>query len=183
MRSAQRSSPGGSIAAVLHNGLGRYDSAFAAQRACGHDDLGLFGWALIEFVEAGVRTGKPDTAAAVFWQLGQRTRASGTERTLGIAGRSRALLSHGQAADTRYREAIERLASSRITVHLARARLLYGEWLRRERRRGEAREQLRMARDMFSCIGAGGFAERARHELPATGETPASAPPQPGIRS
>ena len=77
MRSAQRSSPGGSIAAVLHNGLGRYDSAFAAQRACGHDDLGLFGWALIEFVEAGVRTGKPDTAAAVFWQLGQRTRASG----------------------------------------------------------------------------------------------------------
>jgi DNA-binding CsgD family transcriptional regulator len=86
MRSAQRSSPGGSTAAVLHDGLGRYDSAFAAQRACGHDDLGLFGWALIELVEAGVRTGKPDTAAAVFWQLGQRTRARGTERTLGIAG-------------------------------------------------------------------------------------------------
>ena len=184
MRSAQRSSPGGSTAAVLHHGLGRYDSAFAAaQRACGHDDLGLFGWALIELVEAGVRTGKPDTAAAVFWQLGQRTRASGTEWALGIAARSRALLSHGQAADTRYREAIERLASSRITVHLARARLLYGEWLRRERRRGEAREQLRTARDMFSRIGAGGFAERAGHELRATGETAASAPPQPGIRS
>ena len=93
------------------------------------------------------------------------------------------LLSHGQAADTRYREAIDRLASSRITVHVARARLLYGEWLRRERRRGEAREQLRTARDVFSCIGAGGFAERAGHELRATSETAASAPPQPGIRS
>jgi hypothetical protein len=158
---------------VLHNGLGRYDSAFApAQRACEHDDLGLFGWALIKLVEAGVRTGKPDTAAAAFWQLDQRTPASGTGWALGIAAGSRALLSHGQAADTRYREAIERLASSRITVHLARARLLYGEWLRRERRRGEAREQLRTVRDMFSCIGAEGFAERAGHELPLPARPP-----------
>jgi DNA-binding CsgD family transcriptional regulator len=129
--------------------------------------LGLFGWALIELVEAGVRTGEPDTAAAASGQLDQRTRASGTEWALGIAARSRALLSHGQAADTRYREAIERLARSRITVHLARAHLLYGEWLRRERRRGEARGQLRTAHDMFSRIGAVGFAARAGRELRA----------------
>ena len=133
--------------------------------------LGLFGWALIELVEAGIRTGEPDTAAAASGQLDQRTRASGTEWALGIAARSRALLSHGQAADTRYREAIERLARSRITVHLARAHLLYGEWLRRERRRGEARGQLRTAHDMFSRIGAVGFAARAGQELRATGET------------
>jgi len=139
----------------------------------------LFGWALIKLVEAGVRTGKPDTAAAAFWQLDQRTRASGTEWALGIAARSRALLSHGQAADTRYREAIERLASSRITVHLARARLQYGEWLRRERRRGEAREQLRTAHDMFSRIGAEGFAERA----PSTSCAPPARPPQARRRS
>jgi len=100
----------------------------------------------------------------------------------GDRGPLRALLSHGQAADTRYREAIERLARSRITVHLARGHLLYGELLRRERLRSETREQLRTAHDMFSRIGAGGFAGRARHELRATGETAASAPP-PRIRN
>jgi hypothetical protein len=168
----------------MHNGLGRYDSAFAAaQRACGHDDLGLFGWTLIELVEAGVRTGKPDTAAAASWQLGQRTRASGTEWALGIAARSRALLSHGQAADIRYREAIERLASSRITVHLARARLLY--------RNGCAGSAVATKPASSRARPATCSAASAPRDSPSGPGTscapparpPASAPPQPGIRS
>jgi DNA-binding CsgD family transcriptional regulator len=158
--------------AVLHNGLGHYQAAFAAaHRACEHDDLGLFGWALIELVEAGTRIGEPGAAAAALETLAERTRASGTEWALGIEARSRALLSDGQAADALYREAIGRLGRSRIAVHLARAHLLYGEWLRRENRRLDAREPLRAAYEMFSRIGAGGFAERARRELVATGET------------
>ena len=169
---------------MLHNGLGRYGSAFAAaQRACEHDDLGLFGWALIELVEAGVRTGEPDTAAAASGQLDQRTRASGTGWA-GDRGPLPRAAGHRQAADTRYREAIERLARSSITVHLARAHLLYGEWLRRERRRGGAREQLRTAHDMFSRIGVLG------DSLPGPGAScapparpPANAPPRPPIRS
>ncbi|MFD9670241.1 LuxR C-terminal-related transcriptional regulator, partial [Rhodococcus sp. NPDC059968] len=104
-------------------------------------------------------------------RLEERTRASGTEWALGIEARSRALLSDGDAANALYREAIERLTRSRIVVHLFRARLLYGEWLRRENRRSASREQLRAAHEMFSHIGAGGFAERARRELLATGET------------
>jgi DNA-binding CsgD family transcriptional regulator len=158
--------------ALLYNSLGHYQAAFAAaHRACEHDDLGLFGWALIELVEAGTRIGEPEAAAAALETLAERTRASGTEWALGIEARSRALLSDGQAADALYREAIGRLGRSRIAVHLARAHLLYGEWLRRENRRLDAREPLRAAYEMFSSIGAGGFAERARRELVATGET------------
>ena len=100
-----------------------------------------------------------------------RTRASGTDWALGIEATSRALLSHGRDAEALYGEAVDRLARTRGVVHLARARLQYGEWLRRENRRVDAREQLRAAHDVFSQIGAYGFAERARHELVATGET------------
>ena len=159
--------------AVLYNGLGLYELALAAaQQACEYDDLGLFGWALIELVEAGARSGARETAAAALRRLEERTRAAGTDWALGIEARSRALLSDdGPAAESLYREAIERLGRSRIAVHLARAHLVYGEWLRRENRRVDAREQLRAAHEMFASMGAEAFAERARRELLATGET------------
>jgi DNA-binding CsgD family transcriptional regulator len=159
-------------AAVLHNGLGHYHHAVAAAaRACEHDDLGLSGWALIELVEAAARSGQPEAAAAALEALAERTGASGTDWALGIQARSRALLGDGPAADALYREAISRLGRTRIAVHLARAHLLYGEWLRRERRRSDAREQLRTAHGMLEAMGAEAFAERARRELRATGET------------
>ena len=158
--------------AVLDNGLGRYEAALAAaQRACDYDDLGLFGWALIELVEAGARSGRPQVAADALRRLDERTHAGGTHWALGIQARSRALLSDAPAADSLYREAIDRLARSHITAHLARAHLIYGEWLRRENRPLDAREQLRTAHAMFSRFGAEAFAERARRELLATGET------------
>ncbi len=159
-------------AAVLYNGLGRYRGALgAAQRACEYEDLGVYGWALVELVEAGARSGAPEVAAAALERLTERTRASARDWALGIEARSRALLSHGQTAERLYRESIERLARSRIAVHLARAHLVYGEWLRRERRRMDAREQLRTAYEKFVTMGAEGFAQRAARELLATGET------------
>jgi DNA-binding CsgD family transcriptional regulator len=158
--------------AVLYNGLCRYDAALSgAERACEHDDLGFFGWSLIELVEAGARSGAHETAASALRQLEERARAAGTEWALGSLARSSALLEDGRTADTLYREAIERLGRCRIVVHLARAHLVYGEWLRRENRRMDAREQLGIAYEMLSRIGAEGFAERARAELLATGET------------
>jgi DNA-binding CsgD family transcriptional regulator len=158
--------------ALLYNGCGRYAEALAAaQRGCEHDDVGLFAWALVELIEAGVRSGATDATSAALDRLSGRTRASSTDWALGIEAASRALLSDTREAEPLYREAVERLARSRGVVHLARARLLYGEWLRRENRRVDAREQLRAAHEMFSGIGAEGFAERARHELLATGET------------
>ena len=158
--------------AVLYGGLGRYSDALAAaQRTCAHEDLGFFGWALIELVEAGTRSDARAAATDALRQLEERTRASGTDWALGVRARSKALLSDGQAAETLYREAIERLGRSRIAVHLARAQLVYGEWLRREQRRVDAREQLQSAHGTFSRIGAEAFAERARRELLATGET------------
>jgi DNA-binding CsgD family transcriptional regulator len=160
------------VAAVLYNGLGRYEEALAgAQRGCEYEDLVLFGWSLVELVEAGARSGAHDAAAVALRQLEERARAAGTEWALGVLARSSALLEHGQAADALYREAIERLEHCRIVVHLARAHLVYGEWLRRENRRVDAREQLRIAYEMLSRMGAEGFAERARVELVATGET------------
>jgi DNA-binding CsgD family transcriptional regulator len=159
-------------AAVLYNGLGRYQEALgAAQRACEHEDLGVFGWGLVELVEAGARSGAHEVAAAALERLCERTRASATDWALGIEARSRALLSDSQPAGPLYREAIERLARSRIAVHLARAHLIYGEWLRRERRRADAREHLRTAHEMFVTMGAEAFAQRAERELLATGET------------
>src|SRR6185312_3360978 len=158
--------------AVLYNGLSRYQTALtAAQRACESDDLGLHAWALIELVEAATRSDARGVAADALRRLEERTQASGTDWALGILARSRALLSDSEDADGLYREAIERLARTRIAVHLARAHLLYGEWLRREHRRVAAREQLRAAHEMFSGMGAEAFAERARRELSATGET------------
>jgi DNA-binding CsgD family transcriptional regulator len=159
-------------AAVLCNGLGHYQAALAAaQRACEYEDLGVFGWALVELIEAGARSGTGEVAAAALERLTERTRAAATDWALGIEARSRALLSDTETAEPLYREAIERLARSRIALHLARAHLLYGEWLRRERRRTDAREQLRTAYEMFVTMGAEGFAERTRRELRATGET------------
>ena len=157
------------LTALLHNGYGHYDEALAAARqACEHEDVMYYGWALVELVEAGVRGGRPDEAVAALGRLSERTRASGTEWALGIEARCRALLSDDEAL---YRESVERLARSRAVVEFARSRLLYGEWLRRENRRVDAREQLRAAHEMFSRMGAEAFAERARRELSATGET------------
>jgi DNA-binding CsgD family transcriptional regulator len=158
--------------ALLHNGRGHYGEALAAaQRACEHEDVGAFAWAMVELIEAGVRSGRPDVAATAIDGLSARTRASGTEWAFGIEARSRALLSDAEAAEPLYRESIERLARTRGAVHLARSQLLYGEWLRRENRRAEARELLRTAHAGFSRFGAEAFAERAHRELLATGET------------
>ena len=157
--------------AVLYNGLGGYQAALAAaQRACQHDDLGLFAWSLIELVEAAARSREPELAGVALERLSARTRLSGTDWALGVEARSRALLSTGRTAEDLYREATDRLGRCRIKVHLARSYLVYGEWLRRENRRIDAREQLRTAHAMFSTMGAEAFAERAARELLATGE-------------
>ncbi|MEU4427144.1 AAA family ATPase [Actinoplanes sp. NPDC024001] len=160
----------GYATAVLFNGLGRYEDALVSARTAGeYDDLGIYGFALIELVEAGVRSGAVDEAAAALRQLEERTNAAGTDWAHGVQAWCRGLLSDGEAAESCYREAIERLTRSRVAVHLARAHLVYGEWLRRENRRVDAREQLRTAHDMFSRTGAAAFAERAHRELQATG--------------
>ena len=156
----------------LNNGRGRYGEALAAaQRGCEHEDVGVFERTLVELIEAGVRSGATDAASAALDRLSGHTRASGTDWALGVEAGSRALLTDARDAEPHYREAVERLERSRGVVHLARARLLYGEWLRRENRRVDARAQLRAAHEMFSDVGAEGFAERASHELLTTGET------------
>jgi DNA-binding CsgD family transcriptional regulator len=158
--------------ALLHNGCGRYAEALAAaQRGCAHDDVGLFAWSLSELIEAAARSGETDAGADALARLSERTQASGTDWALGIEAAARALLSDAPHAEPLYAEAVERLTRTRGIVHVARARLLYGEWLRRENRRVDAREQLRGAHELFSGMGAQGFAERARNELLATGET------------
>jgi DNA-binding CsgD family transcriptional regulator len=158
------------LLAVLHNGLGQYQDALTcAAGALEHDDLSSHGFALAELVEAGARSEAPDAAAAALRRLEERATASGTDWALGLLARSRALLSDGPDADLRYREAIERLERTRIAVHLARTHLVYGEWLRRENRRRDAREQLRAAYELLDRFGATAFAERARRELLATG--------------
>jgi DNA-binding CsgD family transcriptional regulator len=158
-------------AAILNNGLGRYEAAMeAAKRGSDDGDFGYSGASLPELVEAATRSGKPQVAAAALRRLEERTRAAGTDWALGVLARSKALMSEGQDADSLYGEAIERLERTRIRVELARARLLYGEWLRRENRRVDARDQLRAAHELFSRSGAEAFAERANRELRATGE-------------
>jgi DNA-binding CsgD family transcriptional regulator len=158
--------------AVLLNGLGRYEEALPpAQRACAQDDLSLYANALVELIEAAVRCNRPELAATALERLSERTRASGTDWALGLEARSRALSTESPSAEALYQEAVERLAQGRHAPHMARAQLVYGEWLRRENRRLDAREQLRAAYDTFSRIGAEGFAKRARRELSATGET------------
>jgi DNA-binding CsgD family transcriptional regulator len=159
--------------ALLFNGLGRYEDALVAARQASErpQELAAANWGLTELIEAATRTGATEDAAEALRQLSEMTRASGTDWALGVESRSRALLSGGDAAERLYREAIERLARTRTTAELARARLLYGEWLRREGRRLDAREQLRAAHDLFTAMHADGFGERARRELLATGET------------
>ena len=160
------------VAAILFNGLGRYEQALALSRRACDDDFELFigAWALAELIEASVRSGKPELGSSAMERLTSATAPAGTDWALGVEARSRALLTEGETAETSYREAVERLGSTRLRPELARAHLLYGEWLRRENRRVDARAQLHTAHDMFMTIGMEGFAERARIELLATGE-------------
>jgi DNA-binding CsgD family transcriptional regulator len=157
--------------ALLSNGLCRYEDALAAARegALFPQALSAPNWGSIELIEAAVRCGATELATDALERLCETTGASGTDWALGVEARSRALLSDADAAERLYCEAIDRLDRTRIRVDLARARLLYGEWLRREGRRVEAREQLRSAHDMFATIGMEAFAERARRELIGTG--------------
>jgi ATP/maltotriose-dependent transcriptional regulator MalT len=158
--------------AVLHNGLGHYQTALdPARSASAQDELMLSVWSLPELVEAAARCGRTDLAADALERLTERTQAARTELALGIEARSRALLSDGESAERLHREAIHRLGGTRMRSALARAHLLYGEWLRRENRRGDAREQLRTAYEGFTAMGMEAFGERARRELLATGET------------
>ncbi|MFD0900143.1 ATP-binding protein [Actinomadura sediminis] len=166
--------------AVLSNGLGRYDAALAAaERVRKSGEMVHAGAVLPEVVEAAVRAGRPGSAAAALERLDAQARATGAPWALGLAARSRALVSDGPAAEELYREAIERLATGRTPPHLARAHLVYGEWLRREGRRQDAREQLRTAHALLSDLGADGFASRAAGELRATGEHPRRRSAQP----
>ena len=160
------------VAAILYSGLSRYKEALAAARqASEHKHPYVSAWALPELIAAAAYTGETRIARDALDLLAERTRAWGTEEGLGVEARCRALLSDGDAAEACYHEAIRRLGPTRLRPELARAHLLYGEWLRRERRRGEAREQLRTACEMLDEMGMEGFAERARRELLATGET------------
>ena len=160
-------------ASVLYNGLGRYADAMASAELASEqrDDLAFANLALAELIEAAVRGGQPERAAAAMGRLTELTLPSGTAWGLGVAARSRALLGEGDEAERLYREAIGHLSSAPARTELARAHLLYGEWLRRQRRRREAREHLRTARDMLEAMGMDAFAERAGRELRATGET------------
>ena len=126
---------------------------------------------MAELIEAAARTGRPERAADAIRRLSEATTTAGSDWALGIRARSRALLSDGEPAECLYREAIDRLGRTRVRVELARAHLVYGEWLRRQNRRVDARDQLRTAYEMLTAMGIDGFAERARRELLATGET------------
>jgi DNA-binding CsgD family transcriptional regulator len=163
--------------AVLHNGLGRYREAMrSAERALYHQEYpglrypGAANWAAAELIEAAARSGMTEAAAETYHWIAEMTSASGTDWALGVEARSHALLSEGAVAEGLYQESIACLGRSRVRAELARAHLLYGEWLRRQRRRGEAREQLRVALDMLEAMGMEAFAGRARHELRATGD-------------
>ncbi|MEU4157742.1 LuxR family transcriptional regulator [Actinoplanes sp. NPDC026670] len=156
--------------AVLHNGHGDYPAALAAARqATGHDDLAVLQWGLGELVEAAARTHEMDLAKAARDRLAARAGASAGGWARGTRALADALT--GTDPDSSYREAIEQFAGTGLDLQTARARLLYGEWLRRENRRADARLQLRPAHDAFATMGAEGFAERAARELLATGET------------
>jgi DNA-binding CsgD family transcriptional regulator len=159
------------LAAVLYNGLGRYADALAVARQASEDPLYVAMWALPELIEAAVHSGNTQAAGDALKRLAEAARAGGTDYSLGIEARSRALLSDGETADGLYRDAIGWLGRTRLRPELARAHLLYGEWLRREGSRTAARTQLRTAYQMLATIGADAFAERARRELAAAGET------------
>ncbi len=157
---------------VLYNGLGRHDAARdAAWQVFERDQVGTGPLIVPELAESASRTGDVAMVEAALEWLSERTRVSPGEWALGIEARVRALLSEGEAAERLHRESIDRLGRTRVRVELARGHLLYGEWLRRERRRVDAREQLRTAHEMLDAMGIEAFAERARRELQATGET------------
>jgi DNA-binding CsgD family transcriptional regulator len=159
--------------AELYNATGRYYQALAAaeQGSKYPDELGLAAWSMVELIEAAARTGQPGRAAGTLRFLSEITSAAGTDWALGIEARSRALLADRDSAEQLYLEAIKRLDRTRVCLELARAHLVYGEWLRREDRRADARAQLRTAHGMFAEFGMQAFADRARRELRATGET------------
>jgi DNA-binding CsgD family transcriptional regulator len=158
--------------AVLGNGLGRHDAARdAAWRAFQRDQLGSGPFVVPELAEAASRTGDIALVRAALEWLSEHARVHPTDSLLGKEALVRALLSEGEAADRLYRASIDRLARKQLPVSLARAHLLYGEWLRRERRRTDARQQLHIAHDMLEGMGIEAFAERARRGLAATGET------------
>ena len=160
-------------AAILANGLGRYGQALAEATAAAEDTATLYisMWALPELIEAAARTGHTLAADQALERLTDFTQAGGTDFGLGIEARCRALLSEPETAEGLYREAIERLGRTRLRPELARAHLLFGEWLRRENRRVDARAELRAAHDLLDATGMAAFAERARRELLVTGET------------
>jgi DNA-binding CsgD family transcriptional regulator len=159
--------------ALVHNAAGRYAAALeAAQRSCDLHPSGVWGWALVELIEAAARSGELERSQHALAQLIDRTRFASTEWALGLENRSAALLSADAADSERhYQAAIEHLTRARTRPDLARAHLVFGEWLRRENRRIEAREQLRAAHELFDEMGISGFAARAQRELAATGET------------
>ncbi|MFD0312919.1 helix-turn-helix transcriptional regulator [Streptomyces flavalbus] len=160
--------------AVLYNSLGRYQEAADAAHAAFRDyrllEMGIPVWSLVEYIEATARGGAPDDARDALRRLTELTRASGSDWALGIESRCRALVTDGADAEAAYTEAVHRLGRTRLRGELARAHLLYGEWLRRQRRRSAAREHLRTAHDLFAALGMDGFAHRATRELAATGE-------------
>ncbi|MFB4262167.1 LuxR C-terminal-related transcriptional regulator [Nonomuraea sp. GTA35] len=158
--------------ALMLNGLARYQEAVTAARAAAEHptETAIVYWALSELVESAVRSGQPELAAAAHERLAATARVAGTDWALGVLARSEALLATGRTAEALYRQAIDHLGRTRIRMELARARLLYGEWLRRENRPQEARGQLRTACDLLTAAGADAFADRARHELAAAGE-------------
>jgi DNA-binding CsgD family transcriptional regulator len=168
---------------VLGNGLGRHDAARdAAWRAFQRDPVGYAPFLVPELAEAAYRTGDLALVRAALDWLSERTAVTPTDWALGIEARIRAFLSDGEAAERMYRESIDRLGRTRVRAELARSHLLYGEWLRRERRLGDAREQLRTAYGMLDAMGIGAFAERARRELAATGETARKRTPETSSR-
>ena len=163
--------------AVLHNGLGNYPEAMAAAQAALRDQEypglrypGIANWSAAELIEAAVRSGQRETAACTYRWIAEMTSASGTGWALGVEAGARALLTEGEAAERHYLDSIGHLGQTRVRAGLARAHLLYGEWLRRQRRRSDAREQLRTALGLLEPMGMAAFAERARRELRAAGE-------------
>jgi ATP/maltotriose-dependent transcriptional regulator MalT len=158
---------------ILLNGLGRYQEALASAQEASDDTPELFVavWAALEALEAATRSGQTDAANNALARIVAATSVAPTDWAVGIQARSRALLSEGEAAARLYEEAIERLGRTPLRPQLARSHLLYGEWLRREQRRVDARAQLRAAYDQLTSMGMEAFAERARKELLATGET------------
>ncbi|MCR2784169.1 MULTISPECIES: LuxR family transcriptional regulator [unclassified Microbacterium] len=178
-RSAEMTIAGYALA-VLHNGSGDYAAAqSAAARGIESEGLKFNNLIYSELIEAASRSGQPESATEALAELTARANAAGTPWALGLAARSQALTTPGPVAEDHYREAIDHLARSRMAAHLARTHLVYGEWLRREGRRQDAREQLRTAHDMLTTMGAEAFAQRAAREMRATGEHPQKRTAQP----